>query len=121
MKKIIVIFVLFIVGLESLNLYINNEYQDSFSDGSERFPFKTFLEALAFSNIQTHQNSTIIYEFLSNSLEYELNSSTNINQNVIILFKSSKNEKVELKISSKGSFYISCNLINLKKYSLKIN
>lgn len=101
----------FLVELEGLNLYLNNEYQESFSDGSDEFPFKSFSEAFLSSNIEKYQNETIIYEILSNNLAYKVNNTILIQENINVCFKSAKNEKAKLQILSEGGFFILCKLI----------
>lgn len=109
-----------LLEIESLEFYVNNAYKGSVSDGTERFPFKSFSEAFASTKIQNQNNETKFFTILSNNAGYEFNEKILFIEHIVISYKSSGNEKASLLVSSNSSFFVLCNFIYEKKNSLNI-
>lgn len=109
-------FILFIIVFflvlerQGLKVFINNEYKESFSDGSEKSPFKSLHEACTSYSTKDYHNETIFFIILSNKAEYEINSSISFNQSIIISYKSYQNEKAKVVFLLNSSFSTLSNL-----------
>jgi len=99
---------LFVVNFSfETQVFLDNSYQGTFSDGSENNPFKSLIDCMTLTGY-----NEIDITILSTFFSYEINSSWSINYNTTIVFPSKDDEKANIIIQKTGNLQILGKKIN---------